>query len=56
MAFIDNHGIWNWTEEDTARLREAFQRRFGEPLPRTETLFCVAMEGIRIAEEMKAKK
>lgn len=36
-----------WTEEEAAEMKERFQRRFGEPLPRTESLFAVAAVGYR---------
>ena len=39
---------WCWSDRDLDRLRTAFQVRFDEPVPRTETLMAAAAEGIRI--------
>lgn len=38
-----------WTEKDTADMQRAFVRRFGGPLPRTESLYAVAAVGYRKA-------
>lgn len=45
-----------WSDQDVARMRAAFQKRFDEPVPRTETLFAVAAEGVRIYLERAAEK
>ncbi len=37
------------SEQDISALKAAFVRRFDEDLPRTETLFAVAMVGYRMA-------
>lgn len=37
-----------WPDQAIERLRAAYQVRFDEPIPRTETLMMVAAEGVRI--------
>lgn len=39
----------HWSDEDVDAMKAAFIKRFDEDLPRTETLFAVAMIGYRIA-------
>jgi hypothetical protein len=51
MRDVPGTDDWVWTEEATERLRAAFRKRFGEEPPRTETLYAVAAEGIRIYVE-----
>jgi hypothetical protein len=38
----------SWSDDELERLRAAFRRRFDEVPVRSETLFAVAAEGIRI--------
>jgi hypothetical protein len=45
---------WVWSADDAHRLHAAFAKRFGEDVPRTETLYAVAAEAIRIYVERTA--
>lgn len=56
MRGVPNTDGWVWGEDEAKRLRAAFARRFGEYPPRTETLFAVAAEGIRIYVERMASR
>lgn len=42
-------GTIHISSDDEAAMRTAFQKRFGEDLPRTETMYAVAAIGYRMA-------
>jgi hypothetical protein len=56
MRDIPNSENWVWSEDDVDRLRTAFHRRHAEHAARTESLFAVAAEGMRIYTERMAAK
>lgn len=45
----DTFKVIHFSEEDLDAIKAAFIRRFDEPLPRTETMMCVACIGYRMA-------
>lgn len=53
----DAFNVVSFSEEDVEALRAAFKKRFNEDIPRTETLFCVASIGYRMAlRDLAAQK
>lgn len=50
---LENGSIWMWTDDEIEILRAACAKRFDETL-RTESLFCIASTGIRIAKAKAA--
>jgi hypothetical protein len=55
MRDVPGTDDWVWADAEVERLKAAFERRDCGGLPRTEALFSVAAEGIRIYVERQSQ-